>query len=230
MANHSYKRFAEALQREHHTAWGSSAVPIRSSTASPTTGREFLSRWAEIHPTLRWDLEFDTQAFIVRAAKALRQRRGQAGAIQIAHARLDPDGAVVAWTSRCADATSSAWPDLLSILGRRTHLSRGTVAEILVRSGRLETVEDPEGLLVDAEAAIRGVGQALLGGELSIQRVMACWRLRNTDDHPHEGTRLELPGGFAVSTPLGTFRPNRAIWAPGKLHLSRPSSHTDAHD
>jgi len=229
VANHSYRRFAESLQREHRAEWGSEA-PLGSVRATPS-GEDFLQRWAEIHPALFWDLSFDTESFIQHAAEALGRRLNRPGGLQITRAQLDYRGALRdSAVTRELAPTSSGWPDLLAILSRRTHLSRSTVGRILSDSGRLSSLTDPEHLLLEAEAAIGQAAQAALGPGLSIERRERRWRLRNLHNAPDDATTLEIPVGFAVSTPLGSFRPYRALATTDALHLHRRTRHTRPHD
>ena len=143
--------------------------------------------------------------------------------MRVERVRLDPTGAIHGATaSRAVESGEVAIPDLLDRLGRRTQLSRRTLAAVLVRSGRIEDCRiDPLALIDAAEASISAAGQDLLGPALVAERAERAWKLRIADNDDGSGSDLELPGGFAVTTPLGAFRPSRATWSPGSLRLSR---------
>jgi hypothetical protein len=117
-------------------------------------------------------------------------------------------------------ASPLAWPDLLDILSQRTGFSRGTVAQVLVRSGRLMS-GNPERLMTDAEEAIRAAAQQALGGAICAEQSGSLWRVRIAREASPDGEQLDPPPGFAVSTPLGAFRPSRAVWDGGLFHLFR---------
>jgi type III restriction enzyme len=224
VANHSYKRFAEALQREHRSAWGPTPTAPVHSPASVATGQAFLSRWAQVAKTLQWALTFDTEALISLAADRLRRAPPAEVGLRISSVGLGPKGAVTSHQEREATpiATPLTWPDLLDILSQRTSFSRGTVAQVLVRSGRLTSGSGhPERLLADAEEAMRAAAQLTLGGAICVEQSAGTWQVRIARDVSLEGEQLDLPPGFAVSTPLGAFRPSHAVWQDGLFHLSR---------
>ncbi len=222
VANDSYRSFAAALQREHRSEWGP-AAPVRPAS-SPRQAREFLAHWAQIAPSLRWDLQFDTLQLIERAAAELRDTAPiTAPSVRVERVRLTATGQIAA--AEVSDSlrdSDIAMPDLLDVLCRRTNLGRGTVAALLVRSERLADCEaDAHAFLDAAELAIRRATQAVLGPGVIIEQSNTRWKLRIAPETPPEGKPLELPSGFVVSTPLGTFRPSEARWVSGAMHLSR---------
>jgi len=221
VANDSYRTFAAALQREHSAEWGTT-TPVRRAQDGQEA-RTFLGHWAEIGSHLRWDLQFDTEALIARAAAALRRSpRIEEARLRVHRARLGADGAVISSQTASVSTEPDAVPDLLDTLCRRTQLSRSTVAAVLVRSERLDDCQrDPMALLDAAELALRSASQHALGQTLVAERLEPGWKLRIASDDALPGDPLELPRGFTVTTPLGAFRPHRAIWTSGSMQLCR---------
>ena len=223
VANDSYRSFAADLQREHRHDWGSTA-PVRPAR-DRLEGREFLTRWSRIAPYLRVDLRFDNETFIALAATYLTAQPRPSGILRVERATVSATGQVgigEVTETTVHPASESSIPDVLSVLGQRTGMGKHTLARILLASGRLdERPFDASDLIEASERAVRAAAQQVLGSTLVVEGSDPNWKLRIGDSWPPDGSDLEVPAGFTVTTPLGDFRPHQAVWTPGRLHLCR---------
>jgi len=171
VANESYKDFASALQNEIEEECG---IDFRGRIENARERRTaqlkkgwsldpaFVEIWNRIKYRTRYSVQYETRALIERAVREFRKgEKIAAPRLMISKAGLDlsVDGVGTTLQSQrnAADTTRAEFvPDLLGYLQRETELTRATIAEILIQSGRLEEVfRNPQEFLNQALAAIR---------------------------------------------------------------------------
>ena len=171
IANESYKDFAGALQREIEDecgiAFGQRIENARERrTAQLRKGwqldPDFLEIWNRIKHQTRYSVRYQTEGLIREAVKELRKsEKVFAPRLTITRAELDLSASGVESIVQSQRSTSDSGraefiPDLLGYLQRETELTRGTIAEILIQSGRLNDVfVNPQEFLNRALSAIR---------------------------------------------------------------------------
>jgi type III restriction enzyme len=180
IANESYEDFARGLQDEFQQ----DGVPFKRDMVKPVRERRtaklkegwrdddnFKELWERIRRRARYSVDFDTEALISRASQAVSEEmplieppkfRVQRGGVEI-----DRTGVSGHMTSGVreeqVDYGTPDIPDVLGYIQRETELTRGTIAGILARSGRLEELhENPQQFMDLATRHIREVLQRLM--------------------------------------------------------------------
>ena len=162
VANESYDSFAASLQREIEEE--TSTEFARSNVRNKRAGREvklkpgaklhpaFLELWQRIARRTSFEVDFDTDKVIERAAKLIEESHSViAPMLRVASAEimLDAEAGVYAnlVSQRHPKKARGGFPipDLLGHLVNELPLSRGTIAQILVKSGKLgEATTNPQ--------------------------------------------------------------------------------------
>ena len=187
IANESYTDFAAKLQSEIESECGVSfagriaAKKDRKRIGLKTGWRlneDFQAIWKRIAHQTRYSVAFDTAALIERAAKRLGDGEKLAApriAVQKAALALTTGGAqtqlLVARQDEAA-YRSYAVPDVIAYIQQSTELTRSTIAQILVRSGRLHEVPvNPQQFLDQSLAAIKQELRAVMIDGIKYERV-----------------------------------------------------------
>ncbi len=187
IANESYTDFAAKLQSEIESECGVSfagriaAKKDRKRIGLKTGWRlneDFQNIWKRISHQTRYSAAFDTAALIERAAKRLAEGE------KLAAPRVTVQKAALALTTGGAETQllvarqdegvyrSYAVPDLIAYIQQATELTRSTIAQILVRSGRLHEVPvNPQQFLDQALAAVRHELRAVMIDGIKYERV-----------------------------------------------------------
>lgn len=171
IANESYSDFAEKLQNEIETECGVSfagriadkrkkkAIKLKSGWK---LNEDFKEIWERIKHKTRFSVEFDTAALIERAAKRIRESekietprvRAEKARLQLSHDGVGTQ--VIGVRENETGYRAYSVPDLIAYLQKSTELTRTTIAQMLLKSGRLSDVAiNPQQFLDQALAAIR---------------------------------------------------------------------------
>ncbi|MCL5105080.1 MAG: DEAD/DEAH box helicase family protein [Armatimonadetes bacterium] len=188
IANESYREFAVSLQKEIEDECG---VQFDSGRIKNKRHREkvrlkkqrlldpcFVELWDRIKHKTRYTVNFATPALIADAAKLLKEQppiEKPSFSIQIAEARITREGVGTTLVSvdeqQMKDYTVSI-PDMLSYLQRETELTRSTIAEILIRSGRLgEVANNPQQFMDQALKCIKTKLHDLMVDGIKYERI-----------------------------------------------------------
>ena len=179
IANESYEDFARGLQDEFQQ----DGVPFRRDMVKPTRERRtarlkegwrepaFEELWERIRRKTRYSVDFDTEALIELASEAVAREmptveppkfRVQRGSVEIERTGVSGHMTSGVREERAGYETPDL-PDVIGYVQRETELTRGTVAEILARSGRLEELpENPQRFMDLATRQIRETLQCLM--------------------------------------------------------------------
>jgi type III restriction enzyme len=171
LANESYKDFASALQSEIEEECGISFGGRIENARERRTAQlkkgwsldpAFVELWNRIKYRTRYSVSYVTGALIESAVQEFRKGENiSAPRVSISKAGLDLSvegvGTTLQSQRMAADKKRAEFiPDLLGYLQCETELTRSTIAEILIQSGRLEEVfRNPQEFLNRALASIR---------------------------------------------------------------------------
>jgi type III restriction enzyme len=179
IANEHYDSFAKGLQSEIETEFGVSfkgrIVNARERKKAKLNKAIYLSDdfkelWSRIKNRTRYSVQFSTEELIRKAGKEL----GNLPKIHAPKVRIESasllltDQGVSSQINRVRDAnalydSAPLIPDLVGYIQRDTELTRSTIAQILIDSGKLEQVyENPQAFLDQALIAIRKTLQSLM--------------------------------------------------------------------
>jgi type III restriction enzyme len=173
VANESYDDFASALQREIEDE--TSVSFPKKHIKNARNGRPVhLKRKAELHPKFKelwakisrktsFQVDFDTDTLVEKAAEFLRDQPAiTAPKIRVEGAAitLDAEKGVTAQVIRTKNPITASdgypIPDLLGHLANDVPLTRATLAKILIGSGRLgEATINPQRFIDQARASIQ---------------------------------------------------------------------------
>ena len=176
IANESYNDFARSLQTEIEEETGDQFPRPDNKRERRTVrrrkdlreNRDFVELWNRIKYKTRYSVKFDTDVLIEQAAAAIKSM------LAVEKPRIHALKSGIEITSRGvsthmlsvrheAVSTDGRIPDLIGYIQRQTELTRGTIAEILIRSERLNDVfVNPQQFLDLATRAIREVLQRLM--------------------------------------------------------------------
>ncbi|HOP81031.1 MAG TPA: DEAD/DEAH box helicase, partial [Armatimonadota bacterium] len=188
IANESYREFADALQKEIQDECG---VKFDSGRIKNKRDREkvrlkkewrldpyFLEIWERIKHKTRYTVNFATSDLIEGAAKLLREQppiEKPSFTIEIAEAQITNQGVettVVSVDEKEIRDYNVSIPDMLSYLQRETELTRSTLAEILIRSGRLgEVANNPQQFMNQALKCIKTKLHDLMVDGIKYERI-----------------------------------------------------------
>ena len=172
VANESYREFADTLQKEIEDETG---VRFDSGRIKDKRKRRpiklkkgwrddpyFLELWERIKHRTRYTVRYGTDELVKGAVKLLKQEppiEKPSFTIQTAQTRLTKDG--VETTVISADEAEIhdykvTIPDMIGYLQRSTELTRATIADILIKGGRLgEAATNPQQFMDQALKCIR---------------------------------------------------------------------------
>lgn len=171
IANEHYDEFAKRLQSEIEEECGVrfegrivNKKEARSASLKKgwALNEDFKELWNRIKHRTRYAVDFATADLVSRASKNLSERP------PIKHARISIQKSSVQLTAHGLDtrllivrenevgvSSPMSIPDLLGYLQARTELTRKTIAQILIQSGRLSEVSvNPQQFLEQAHQAI----------------------------------------------------------------------------
>lgn len=136
-----------------------------------TVDPEFERLWSRIAQRTRYRVAFDSAALTADAAKRLRDSKAIAAPrITIEKADITPTlaGVQTRETRQRYEDVAADWqiPDILGALQNQTELTRGTIARILIDSGRIEQAKiNPQQFINQAAQSIHGaLGDVLVDG------------------------------------------------------------------
>jgi type III restriction enzyme len=171
VANESYAEFAAALQSEIEEETG---VKFEDRIVNKRRRRKarlkkdwrldenFKELWSRIKHKTRYSVDYDTRELILRASKAVAEMPEirppkivtEKRDLEITKAGVGTQ--LLSFREEAAAYGATRIPDLLGHIQRETELTRGTIVEILTRSGRLSDVEvNPQQFMDGATRAIR---------------------------------------------------------------------------
>ncbi|MDP9729681.1 restriction endonuclease [Alicyclobacillus tolerans] len=176
IANESYDDFARSLQTEIEDETGDKFPKpdnkrerrIVRRREDLRDNKDFVELWNRIKHKTRYTVEYDTNVLIDRAAEAIKSMPAVAApSLHAVKSGIDitEQGVSTELLSvRQESVTPSGQvPDLIGYIQRQTELTRGTIAEILIRSERLNDVfVNPQQFLDFATRAIRETLQHLM--------------------------------------------------------------------
>jgi type III restriction enzyme len=171
IANESYQEFAGALQTEMEKECGVNFEGRINNKRERHTAQlkknwrldpNFIELWNRIKHKTSYSVNFSTADLIKRAADNLRSLppiEAPKFRIERGEVKASKDGLTTELRAARTEAIKeyeTSIPDLLSYLQRETELTRSTIAEILIRSGRLgEVAANPQQFLDQALASIK---------------------------------------------------------------------------
>ena len=177
IANESYEDFARALQQQIEDETGEQFKERIKPVSERKTARfrseqlhpYFEALWEKIKYKTRYSVDYDTGELIEKAAKALEEM-GEIAApkVQLQKVSLEFSDEGIETKLRAvredgATPQPFAIPDLIGYLQKEIELTRGTLAQILVRSNRLDDVEkNPQQFLDNATKLIKATLHRLM--------------------------------------------------------------------
>ncbi|MCW5940670.1 MAG: DEAD/DEAH box helicase family protein [Fimbriimonadaceae bacterium] len=203
VANESYDDFARKLQDEIETDTG---TKFEGRVANKRLRQEarlkkgwrmdpyFVELWERIKHKTRYRVEFDSEDLIRKAAEEFKNTpkiESPKFTISKGELKTQREG-VVAETksfSQVAEEYSAPIPDLIGFLQRETELTRGTLAQILIRSGRLAEVhKNPQQFLDQALGSIRkSMSELMVSGIKYIKIAGGEYEMREFEEHEIRG-------------------------------------------
>ncbi len=187
IANESYHDFAKALQNQMQDEWdvdftGRIVNKRERQKASLKQGwmldEDFKALWDRIKHRTRYRVHYDTEALITKAVENLNQLPPLSKPdFQILKGELITTEAGVvtelrATHRRDGNRPTSRIPDLLAYLQRETELTRSTLAQVLIRSGRLATAAlNPQQLLDQTVSATKKALNELMVEGIKYERI-----------------------------------------------------------
>lgn len=177
IANESYEDFAKALQTEMESqgvAFKKSMVKNERDkvTVKLKKGYEadenFIALWERIKQRTRYRVNYSTEKLIEEAAAAIK-KMPSVERPKIAIARADiaitENGVASKEVGRRTQAVEAKYvmPDFVGQIQAKTSLGKATVADVLLKAGRLQdAVNNPQAFIDQVTEAINGVKRALL--------------------------------------------------------------------
>ena len=187
IANESYEEFARKLQTEIEEECGVNfegriADRKKQRTAKLKPGwkldENFKALWERIKHKTRYAVAYESRVLIETAARRLANMDKIAPAkilVQKAEVAMDDRGVgTMPLRVSHAQGNYATWkiPDLLGYLQGKTELTRSTLAEILIRSGRLgEVKHNPQQFLDQALYAIEAELHELMINGIKYERI-----------------------------------------------------------
>jgi type III restriction enzyme len=133
------------------------------------TDAQFLALWERIRARTRYRVHYDTPALIAKGAQRIKTQMPAIERPKVALTRADlwvsGKGVTGVETGRRTQTIEARYvmPDFVSQIQARTGLSRSTVAQTLLDSGRLkDAVNNPQAFIEYAADAINAVKRELL--------------------------------------------------------------------
>ena len=188
IANEHYDEFAKKLQTEIEDECGVkfegrivNKKDTRVAKLKPgwRLNEDFKELWQRIKHKTRFAVEYQTPVLVERASKNLAAKEKisaskisiQKSEIQISGAGLDTKLLTVR-EAEAKDYKAIRVPDLLSYLQAKTELTRKTLAEILIQSGRLSEVQhNPQQFMEQAQQAIEAELRSLMIDGIKYEKI-----------------------------------------------------------
>ena len=188
IANEHYDEFAKKLQTEIEDECGVKfegriVNKKETRTAKLKQGwrlnEDFKELWKRIKHKTRYAVEYQTPMLVERASKNLADKEKitaarisiQKSGIQITGEGLDTKLLTVR-EAEAKDYRDIHVPDLLGYLQAKTELTRKTLAEILIQSGRLDEVQhNPQQFLEQAQQAIEAELRGLMIDGIKYEKI-----------------------------------------------------------
>ena len=187
IANESYQAFASGLQSEIEEDTGekftgriANARDRRKAGLVPDwqDNEDFKALWERIRARTRYSVEYDTTKLITQAADALRTQPAVHAPViktrtdEIILSKEGVTTRLLAAREHRADYAPRSLPDMLGYLQRETRLTRGTLAQILIASGRLADANTNAQQFLDcAVRAIKYVKHNLMVDGIKYERI-----------------------------------------------------------
>jgi type III restriction enzyme len=187
IANESYDDFARKLQTEIEDECGVKFEGRITNKKERRTANlkhgwrlnaDFKELWARIKHKTRYAVDYETATLIENATERLKGMEKIEPArimVQRAGVGMDKNGlstTLLAVNQARADYAAVQIPDLLSYLQGKTELTRSTLAQILIQSGRLIDVKhNPQAFLDQALAAIQAELHDLMINGIKYERI-----------------------------------------------------------
>jgi len=187
IANESYDDFARQLQAEIEDECGvkfegriSNKKERRTATLKPgwKLNDDFKELWKRIKFKTRYAVNYETPVLIKKASERLRDMEKIAPArIVVRKAGIGMGEKGVSTTLLAVREGETSYslpriPDLIGYLQDKTELTRSTLAEIIIQSGRLgEVALNPQQFLDQALNAIQAELQALMISGIKYERI-----------------------------------------------------------
>lgn len=187
IANESYEEFARQLQTEIEVEFGVKFGECIANKKKQRTAKlhpgwklnpDFQALWQRIKHRTRYAVDYESKNLIESAARKLGEMPPiRPSVIHVQKVGLQVTGQGVQTSQlRATQAETSyrVWPipDLLGYLQGKTELTRSTLAEILIRSGRLgEVKHNPQQFLDQALAAIEHELRELMVAGVKYERI-----------------------------------------------------------
>ena len=187
IANESYSDFATKLQTEIESECGVSFAgrignkqeeKQVSLKAGWQLNADFQALWKRIAHMTRYSVAFDTDALIKRAAKRLAESAPLVAprigvtrvGVTLTTAGVTTD--ILGVRQARAQYRAFAVPDLIAYIQQATELTRSTIAQILIHSGRLvDAAVNPQQLLDQALAVIKLEKRAAMVDGIKYERI-----------------------------------------------------------
>ena len=187
VANESFAEFARKLQTEVEDECGvtfkNRIVNKRERRTIKLRKAQFLSEdfrtlWERISQRTRYRVDFPTADLVTRAARVLADER------EVARPQIAITKSEVTFTAQGVEEALRAArsvalgdyrppvPDVIGYLQRETELTRSTLAEILIRSGRVaQALKNPQEFMEQAAGAIQHAKRELMVDGITYERI-----------------------------------------------------------
>ena len=188
IANEHYDEFAAKLQTEIEDECGVkfdgrivNKKEVRTAKLKQgwRLNEDFKELWSRIKHKTRYAVDYKTDALVERSAKNLAARDKIASSrISIQKSGIVMSGGGVdtqllgVREAEAKDYQVINMPDLLGYLQAKTELTRKTIAEILIRSGRLNEVKNnPQQFIEQAQQAIEAELRGLMVDDIKYEKI-----------------------------------------------------------
>lgn len=204
VANESYKDFARALQTEIEEECGVKFDGGRIGNKRERRkahlkkgwrlNENFLALWERIKHKTRYSVEYATEDLIALAAREVRNMP-VIQSPKIVAQKMGLDITKQGVTERMLAVRESdvvyetlQIPDLIGYIQRETELTRGTIADILIRSGRLgDVLVNPQRFLEQVTRAIRSTLNGIMVDGIKYERIAGAeYEMFLFEDPRHE--------------------------------------------
>jgi len=199
VANESYEDFARQLQveieEECGVAFDDDRIKNRRERrevrlrAGWDADPDLLALWDRIKQKTRYSVRFDTDLLIERASRRLTEAPPvHDPVLHVERAAIDigNEGVTTRLEAerRVEIDDELLIPDLLGYLQRETELTRGTLAEIVIRSGRLsDAARNPHEFLDRATRAVQGALHEMMVDGITYEKVAGeQYEMRRIED------------------------------------------------
>ncbi len=166
---------------------------------------DFEQLWNRISQRTRYRIAFDSAALIESAAERIRSQPAirplqitiERADVQVTQAGVVAEGAVDRVS--VVDRTFPI-PDVLSYLQNETMLTRKTLAEILIRSGRAEELRvNPQAFITMAARTINAAMQEIITDGIEYERVEGLvWEMRRLEEDAEKALTSYLDNLYEV--------------------------------